>query len=256
MRRSTPPPALAMALVAATAITTAAADEPAFTAEFPIASCVFNTLGGNPYFKLVPGRQLYLTNERCVADGQCEEFKELRVTVLNETRRIPIEVNGQLRTIKARVVEEYETEDGEPVELSRNFYADCAPGADVYYFGEDVWDGDGNPSPDAWLAGQNGNRPGVIMPGGAFLLGSRYFQEIAPGIALDRAEHAAAGVLIDTPAGVFENCVEITETTPLEPGSESHKAYCPGIGMVQDGSLELKAIRRGQRGHAIPGGDD
>ena len=36
--------------------------------------------------------------------------------------------------------------------------------------------------------------------------------------------------------------MEVTETTPLEPGEESFKTYCPGIGLVRDDDLELIAI--------------
>ena len=93
----------------------------------------------------------------------------------------------------------------------------------------------------AWLAGRGGAKPGLIMPG-TFLLGSRYFQEVAPGVALDRAEHTAQGFPVQTDAGNFKGCVEVTETTPLEPGSESVKVYCPGVGLVMDGDLELVDI--------------
>ena len=80
--------------------------------------------------------------------------------------------------------------------------------------------------------------PGIIMPG-TFLLGSRYFQEIADGIALDQAEHTAMGLEITVPAGTFTDCVEVTETTPLEPGAVSLKNYCPEVGLVIDDVLEL-----------------
>ena len=76
------------------------------------------------------------------------------------------------------------------------------------------------------------------MPG-RFLLGSRYFQEIAPGVALDRAEHVKMGLTVKTPAGTFEDCVEVLETTPLEPGATSVKRYCAEIGLVVDGVAKL-----------------
>jgi hypothetical protein len=82
------------------------------------------------------------------------------------------------------------------------------------------------------------------MPG-TFLLGSRYFQEVAAGVALDRAEHTAEGLAVDTEAGNFKGCVEVTETTPLDPGAESVKVYCPGVGLVMDGDLELVDIVEG-----------
>lgn len=76
------------------------------------------------------------------------------------------------------------------------------------------------------------------MPG-TFLLGSRYFQEIAPDVALDRACHTAMDVDEVTPAATFPGCVEVLETTPLEPSAKSTKAYCPGVGLVRDDSLRL-----------------
>jgi hypothetical protein len=73
-------------------------------------------------------------------------------------------------------------------------------------------------------------------------LGARYYQEIAPDVALDRAEHVKMGLTIKVntiPEKTLFDCVEIVETTPLEPGSKSIKRYCPGVGLVFDNDLEL-----------------
>ena len=40
------------------------------------------------------------------------------------------------------------------------------------------------------------------------------------------------------PAGTFEHCLHLKETTPLE-GDVSHKWYAPGVGMVKDDEFEL-----------------
>jgi hypothetical protein len=119
---------------------------------------------------------------------------------------------------------------------------------DVYYFGEDVdvyeYD-DGRVKvthPGQWLAGKRGAEPGLIMPGGAFLLGARYYQEIAPRVALDRAIHTATDLEVETEAGEYDDCVEVRETTPLEPAAESVKVYCPGVGLVMDDELVLRMI--------------
>jgi hypothetical protein len=102
--------------------------------------------------------------------------------------------------------------------------------------------GEGHRLPDSWLAGRHGARPGILMPDRAFLLGSRYYQEFADN-AKDRAEHTAMGLEIEVPAGVFHGCVEVTETSPLEPGEEAPKNYCPGTGFVRDDDgLELVAV--------------
>jgi hypothetical protein len=112
----------------------------------------------------------------------------------------------------------------------------------VFYFGEDVdiykrgkvvgHDG-------AWRAGSDQARAGVMMPG-IVLLGSRYYQEIAPGVAMDRAEIVSRSEYIETPAGKFTDCLKTEETTPLEPGVREYKVYAPGVGLVRDGDLLLK----------------
>jgi hypothetical protein len=212
-----------------------------FTRQFPILSCDFKSTGGNAFLKLKVGRQLYLNNQRCVDDGDCDELVELWITMLPDTKVVNFEYGGRPLAVRTRVMEEFEMVDGELDEVSRNYVADCNPMHDVYYFGEDVEDGDGNPLPDAWLAGVDGARPGILMPDRAFLLGSRYYQEIAPN-AQDRAEHTSMSNEVEVPAGTFARCVEIKETSPLEPGSESVKDFCPNVGFVREGDEGLELI--------------
>lgn len=234
------PAALLLAALAPLGAATAANPD-GFTLEFPIAACEFSPHGGNAFFNLRPGRQLYLSNKKCKSCVKEDGLVELWITMLPETRVVRFPYAGKMRAVRARVMEEYETEGGEVEEISKNFLADCNPMNDVYYFGEDVFDGDGNPLPDAWLAGVDGAKPGILMPDRAYLLGSRYFQEFAPN-AKDRGEHTSMGFEVDVPAGKFKNCVEVTETSPLEPGHESLKTYCPGVGQVRDDDLELIAV--------------
>jgi hypothetical protein len=217
----------------------ARAQEDGFTADFRLQDCSFQSRGENPFFiELEPGHQL-------VFEGEEEGVsKTLFITVLNATKRVTLKIGSRTRTVTTRVVEEREFEDDEIVEISRNFFAICGGTNDVFYFGEEVdifEDGEIVSHDGAWLAGKNGAKPGIIMPG-TVLLGSRYFQEVAPGVALDQAEHTAMGLHVSVPAGNFSGCLEATETTPLEPGSESTKVYCPDVGLVIDGDLELSEI--------------
>ena len=76
------------------------------------------------------------------------------------------------------------------------------------------------------------------MPG-LILLGGRYYQEIAPDIAMDRAEIISMNEKLNTTAGFFSNCLKIEETTPLEPKNKEYKFYVPGIGLIRDGDLLL-----------------
>jgi hypothetical protein len=214
----------------------AAAPVTDFTIDFGLEDCTFSAEERNPYFSLEPGDRLQLEGEE---DG---ETVVVLIRVLNQTRTIKFRTSeGTQMQVVTRVVEEREWVDDELVEVSRNFFARCKETNDIFYFGENVdiyEDGQIVSHDGAWLAGKAGALPGIIMPG-RFLLGSRYYQEIAPGVALDRAEHTAMRLDIDVPAGSFENCVEVIETTPLEPGHESRKVYCPGVGLVIDNVAEL-----------------
>ena len=59
---------------------------------------------------------------------------------------------------------------------------------------------------------------------------------------MDMAEHVEMGLRVETEAGTFNGCVRVIETTPLEPGTESEKIYCPGVGQVDDDGLRLVRI--------------
>ncbi len=197
-----------------------------FTASLMQDSCSFTTTGRNPYFILEPGYRLRLEGI------EKNDTTRLVITVLNETRKI-----GNTET---RVVEENESVNGKIVEISRNFFAFCKQTGAVYYFGEEVdiyKDGKIVSHDGAWLAEGN-NKAGVALPG-LVLLGSRYYQEIAPGIAMDRAEIVSITEILNTPSAKFSNVVKIAETTPLEPKDISYKFYAPGIGLIKDDKLVL-----------------
>jgi hypothetical protein len=220
--------------------TARAQGEPQFTTQFPLDECTFSNTGRNLYFSIRPGDWLLLKGDE---DG---ETVRVLISVLNETKTIRFkDEEGEPLSVNARVVEEREWKDGELVEVSRNYYARCEETNDIYYFGEavDIYeDGEVVSHEGAWLAGRDTEegkaRPGLIMPG-SFLLGARYAQEQAAPVALDRAEHVSMGLTVETPAGTFEECVQITETSPLEPGAESIKLYCAEVGLVADGVTRL-----------------
>jgi hypothetical protein len=237
--------ALLCALGLALTSSEAGAQSAPFTDEFPIEDCTFQSTGSNPFFALKPGRQLHVSNEACFESGDCDEFEEAVITVLSQTRVVTLKDDGKTRNITTRVVKEVARIDGELAEISLNFFAECKDTQDVYYFGEEVdiyENGKVVSHEGAWLAGKKGAEPGIIMPGGAFLLGARYFQEIAPNVALDRAEHVGVDLDIRVPAGRFDDCVKVKETTPLEPGAVSFKVYCPGPGLVIDDELKLEGF--------------
>lgn len=198
-----------------------------FTTDFRLDACTFSSTGSNEYFILEPGYQLLLEGE------EDDTLIELAITVLDETMMV-----GDIET---RVVEEVEMEDGELVEISRNYFAICTETNSVFYFGEDVddyEDGEIVSHEGGWLAFEDGAEPGLMMPG-IILVGARYYQEMAPDVAMDRAQIVAMDVSLETPAGTFENCLVTFETTPLERSSKDFKVYAPGVGLIKDEAAEL-----------------
>jgi hypothetical protein len=75
------------------------------------------------------------------------------------------------------------------------------------------------------------------MPGTS-LLGARYYQEIAPKVAMDRAKVVGLNEELETPAGKFMGCLKTEETSAVESGREQ-KCYAPGIGLIRDAGLKL-----------------
>jgi hypothetical protein len=171
--------------------------------------------------------------------AEVTNLRQLETIHFASRRGVPI-------TVVARVLEERELEDGELVEVSRNWVARCVQTSDIYYFGEEVDNYEDGVLVDhegAWRAGVDGAQPGILMPG-TFLLGSRYHQEFAPGEAEDRAQHTRSGLTVTVPAGTFRGCVEVAETDPLSstPNAPDVKVHCPGVGIVRDEVIELIEI--------------
>jgi hypothetical protein len=62
----------------------------------------------------------------------------------------------------------------------------------------------------------------------------KYYQEIAPGAAMDRAEGLNLDQEFRTPAGDFSNTLKTQEGTALNLLEKEFKIYAPGIGLIQD----------------------
>lgn len=215
--------ALATATSGQTKKAPAAEEKDDFTKTFLEDKADFTHTGKNPYFILETGYQLTLE------DGK----ERIVVTVLDETKKI----DG----VETRVVEERETKDGKLVEVSRNYFAISKKTNSVYYFGEDVdmyKDGKVTSHEGTWHSGEKGAKFGLFMPGVPLLRG-KFYQEIAPGVALDRAEIISLSVTLKTPAGEFKDCLKYEETTPLEPGVKEYKVFAPGVGLIQDADMKL-----------------
>jgi hypothetical protein len=199
-----------------------AAGDDAYRDRFEVDKARLSPTGNNPWITMQPGRVLKLK----------QGTDTLTITILPDT----LVVDG----VKVGVLEERETKGGNLIEISRNFFATDPTTGDVYYFGEDVdnyKDGKVINHDSAWRSGVDGARFGLMVPGKP-KVGDKFYQEIAPKVALDRVEIVSVDETVKTPAGTFEHCLHLRETTPLEP-DVSHKWYAPGIGMIKDDEFEL-----------------
>lgn len=203
--------------------------------EFNIAGRKLTHTGKSEYFVLLPGFQTVLASRE----------EKMTITVLDETK----EING----IITRVVEERELQNGKLSEVSRNYLAMDPKTGDVFYFGEDVDIYEKGKIIDhagTWKAFEKGNKPGLIMPGNP-AVGMKYYQELAPGIAMDRAEVVGISETVKTPAGEFRNCLKVRESSKIESTANEYKTYAPGIGLVQ--KKDVKLIRHGYlKGKSAP----
>jgi hypothetical protein len=249
------------------------------TDEFPLQRCIdavalvdsCSGINCNQYFPLIEGRVWELDTKNC---DDCDEDEAVRVSILAGAGGTQI-VDGQ----QTRVMEEREWVDDEITEVSRNFVNQCSYTQDVYYWGEDVCIeagsedaleqepyvghincaliedddvdlGDLTWGEGAWRAGlgEPAAAPGILFPGGAFLLGARYFQEVAEN-AQDWATNEEMGLSVDNAGGEFEDCVLVLDRNLLEdPKSKEdgdEKFYCPDIGIVQDEDMELTSCTDG-----------
>jgi hypothetical protein len=183
----------------------------------------FTTRIDNPWWPMTPGsRWIYRETD---SEGAVQRVV---VTVTSRTKRI---ANG----VRARVVHDAVTEDGKPVEVTDDWYAQDRCG-NVWYLGEatkSYENGRVVSTEGSFEAGVDGAQAGVIMPASP-KTGMKYRQELYVGHAEDRAEIFSLREQVETPYGHFKvgSVVMTKELNPLEPRVLEYKFYARGIGPV------------------------
>ena len=181
----------------------------------------FTTEIDNPYWPMKPGsRWVYRET-----DGEGGEQRVV-VTVEPRTKRI---ANG----VEARVVHDVVTEDGEPVEVTDDWYAQDSDG-NVWYLGEDTTEyEDGKPKSKAgsFEAGKDGAQAGVIMPADPEP-GMTYRQEYYRGEAEDTGAIVGVDEQAEVPFGHFRDVLMTKDLNPLEPKILEFKFYARNVGPV------------------------
>jgi hypothetical protein len=226
--------AAVMAMLAATAAAIGSTGRAATTAasacnlpqggeRVAIDPAAFTTKIDNPWWPMRPGsRWVY---RETAPDGTVQRVV---VTVLSKTKLI---ANG----VRARIVHDVVTEDGEPVEVTDDWYAQDRCG-NVWYFGEDTKDYENGKvvsTKGSFEAGVDGAEPGVIVPASP-RPGMRYRQEYYAGHAEDRAEVFSLKEQAEVPFGYFRKgrVLMTRDLNPLDPKVLEYKFFARGIGMV------------------------
>jgi hypothetical protein len=180
----------------------------------------FTTRIDNPYWPMTPGdKWIYKETDE-------DEQYRVEVTVTDRTKMI---ANG----VEARVVHDVVSQDGQPVEITDDWYAQDKTG-NVWYLGEDTAEyenGKVTTRAGSFEAGVDGAQAGIIMPADP-RDGMAYRQEYYKGEAEDRAEVLSTQEQVEVPFGHFENALLTKDLVPTEPKVSEYKLYARNVGPV------------------------
>jgi hypothetical protein len=174
----------------------------------------------NPYWPMSPG-------SRWVYRETDTTGTKVVITVTDKTKTI---ANG----IKARVIRDVVTENGHPVEITDDWYAQDSAG-NVWYLGEataEYKNGKVVSRQGSFEAGVDGAQPGIAMPARP-RPGLSYRQEYYRDVAEDKAAVITVGKeQVQVPFGYFRGILMTRDLVPLEPKVEELKFYARNVGPV------------------------
>jgi hypothetical protein len=186
----------------------------------------------NPFFPLVPGTTFFY-------EGKSDEVPTSNTTeVTCDTLVIPIrnDAGTVIGNVTATVVRDRAfDENGNVLEDTFDYYAQDKNGT-VWYLGEDTTEFDpdtGDPisTEGTWREGVDDADAGFIMLASPHV-GDRYFQEFAPGVAVDLAKVISLDESKTVTYGFFDNLLVTKETSQLDPGVAENKFYASGVGFI------------------------
>lgn len=180
----------------------------------------------NKYLAFTPGKKF-------IYEGKTEEGTEhIEVFVTHETKKV--------LGVNAIVVWDRVWLNDELTEDTKDWYAQDKHG-NVWYFGEEskeIVNGKIASTKGSWEAGVDGAKPGIVMKANP-QEGDSYRQEYYKGEAEDMAQVIALGVKIKVKFGSFSDCLQTRDWSPLEPGNDEYKYYCPEVGnLVYESKIE------------------
>jgi hypothetical protein len=204
----------------------------------------FTTAIDNPYWPMRPGNRWVYR-----ATDPAGTKQRVVVTVTDRTKQVAA-------GITARVVTDVGSENGTPVEVTDDLYAQDQAG-NIWYMGESTTEYEnGRPTSTAgsFESGVDGAQPGIAMPARP-KVGLRYRQEYYRGHAEDRGVVFSLNEQVAVPFGHFKRgrVLMTKDLNPLEPRAVEYKFYARGVGPllslgISGGSEreELVSFRRGK----------
>lgn len=183
----------------------------------------FTTNIDNPYWPMSPGSKWVYSEQDSESGGA---GKKVVVTVTDELKTI---ANG----VEARVIHDEVSEDGVPVEVTDDWYAQD-PEGNIWYLGEQTQeyvDGKPGPTEGSFEAGVDGAEAGIAMPANPEP-GLTYRQEYYEGEAEDRAEVLSTEEMVTVPFGHFTGALLTKDLVPTEPKVQELKLYAKDVGPV------------------------
>ena len=183
----------------------------------------FTTRIDNPYWPMAPGDK-WVYKE---TDGKGTQY-DIEVTVTDHTKTI---ANG----VKARIIHDVVSQNGQPVEITYDWYAQDRAG-NIWYLGEDTAEyenGKVTSRAGSFEAGVDGAQAGIIMPANPEP-GLSYRQEYYKGEAEDKAEVLSTEEQVEVPFGHFEGALMTRDLVPPEPKVSEYKLYAKNVGPVLD----------------------
>jgi hypothetical protein len=206
--------AVALAMIVAMASIAAATTHPA---DIIPTNFVHPITNPNPFFPLVPGTTFTYTGEK---DG----VPNTDVTQVTCDTKLIEDVTTTV------VHDQALDENGNVEEDTFDYYAQDKDG-NVWYFGEDTIELATGSTEGTWRAGVNDADAGLIMEANP-QVGDRYFQEFAPGVAVDQARVQSLDASTCIQQGCFDHLLLTKETTQLSPGEVENKYYKAGVGFI------------------------
>jgi hypothetical protein len=156
-----------------------------------------------------------------------------------------------IQGISTREIHDNAFVKGKLSESTQDWFAQDDNG-NVWYFGEFTTDIATGGHEGSWQAGVNGAKAGIIMEAQP-KVGDTYNEELAKGVAEDKAKVLSLNEKVCVPFGCFTHVLKTKNFTPLEPNSVENKFYAPEVGsiktvMVKGGTDEEHLVQ-------IKGGD-